>query len=193
MLIESDLIGVQQSARLQMRGQMHRAQTTVQLADRRCLDREAVRRDFTCGKKLVERLFARNQLAAEWLCRRAHPLKNCCYLLELIRSKPKLRSEAKHVGRARIAVKLGRLRHAHAFAFAQRGDILVRKSLDLPGLLPSIGGTGISAATVGRPRAQVARIAMMVRDRMVSPPGYGRISMAELEGWKNASQFSAKE
>jgi hypothetical protein len=74
-----------------MRRQMHRAQTTVQLAYSLCLDREAVRRDFTPGKKLVEHLLARNQLTAEWLRRRAHPLKNCCYLLELIRSKPKLR------------------------------------------------------------------------------------------------------
>jgi hypothetical protein len=42
---------------------------TVQLADRRRLDREAVRRDFTRGKKLIERLSARNQLAGEWLRR----------------------------------------------------------------------------------------------------------------------------
>jgi hypothetical protein len=44
---------------------------TVQLADRRRLDREAVRRDFTRGKKLIERLSARNQLAGEWLRRQA--------------------------------------------------------------------------------------------------------------------------
>jgi hypothetical protein len=48
-----------------MRGQMHRPQAALKLSDGRSLSREAVGRDFTCCKKLIERPFTRDQFAAE--------------------------------------------------------------------------------------------------------------------------------
>jgi len=44
------------------------------------------------------------------------------------------------MGGAGITVKLGRLRHTQTFASAQRGDIFIRESLNLPSLLSGIGG-----------------------------------------------------
>src|SRR3979490_983090 len=39
---------------------------------------------------------------------------------------------------ARIAVQLRRLRQTHTFALQERGDVLVRQSLDRPGLLSRV-------------------------------------------------------
>ena len=44
---------------------MHRAQTTLQLGDCRRRRSETIRRDVAFGKKLVESLFLRDQLAAQ--------------------------------------------------------------------------------------------------------------------------------
>jgi len=65
LFISDNLFGVEQGTDLQMRGQMHRPQAALKLSDGRSLSREAVGRDFTCCKKLIERPFTRDQLAAE--------------------------------------------------------------------------------------------------------------------------------
>ena len=44
------------------------------------------------------------------------------------------------MGRAEVTVELGRLRHPHTFALAQRRDIFIRESLNLPRPLSGIGG-----------------------------------------------------
>ena len=67
LLIVGYLIRVEWGAGLEMRGHMHQPQPTLQLGNGGRRGREAIRRDFAFGKKLIEGLFLRDQLAAERL------------------------------------------------------------------------------------------------------------------------------
>src|ERR1700740_1395553 len=52
LLIAGDLVGVRHASGFQMRRQMHRPQTALQLTNGRRLRREAIGRDFAVCKKL---------------------------------------------------------------------------------------------------------------------------------------------
>ena len=83
--ITCGLIGIEQGAGFEVRRQMHRAQTTLQLGNRRRRSAEAIQSDFAPSKELVEGLFLHDQLAAERLGRRAHTIKDRLYVAALAR------------------------------------------------------------------------------------------------------------
>ena len=66
-----------------MRRQMHQPEPTLQLRNGGRRGSEAIRRDFTFGKELIEGLFLRDQLAAKRLGRCAHAIKNRLYIVPL--------------------------------------------------------------------------------------------------------------
>jgi len=101
-----------------MRRQMHRSQAALQLGNSGRLGREAVRRDFAFGKKLVENPFACNQNRAEWFGGGAHALEDHRHFASLAFAKPELRVERQHMHRAGIPIQLGGLRHPHPLALA---------------------------------------------------------------------------
>jgi len=80
LLITGDLIRVERRARFEMRRQMHRPQSTLQFGNCRRRAGEAIRRNLTFGKELVEGLFLRYQLAPERLGGGAHALENSPHL-----------------------------------------------------------------------------------------------------------------
>ena len=84
LLITGYLIGVEQCTCFEMCRQMHQPQPTLQLAKRSRRSGEPIRRDFAFGKKLIEGLFLRDQLAAERLSRPAHAIENRLYVAPLV-------------------------------------------------------------------------------------------------------------
>jgi len=63
---------------------MHQPQPTLQLGNGGRRGSEEIRRDFAFGKKLIEGLFLRYQLAAERLSRLAHAIENRLYVVPLV-------------------------------------------------------------------------------------------------------------
>ena len=83
-LIVCDLIGGQERPRFKMRGQMNRAQVSLQFTDQPCLGHDAISAGITLCKQLIKRPFMDNHFVAEWFGRGAHAIENKLDLPRLI-------------------------------------------------------------------------------------------------------------
>src|SRR5947209_3988140 len=121
--IAGDLLGRQDIARLEMRGQMYRSQTTLQRADRGGLRRKAFRRDPSFGKEPVQFLLAIDDFAAQRLRGRAQALANVGHQVYLPEGQLQFLRERKYMQRTGIAIELSRFRQTHASACAELLEI----------------------------------------------------------------------
>jgi len=77
------LFGAKDRAGLQMREQVHASQTGLEIADRRGLGGQAIRRDLAFDEQLIECSLALDQRGAERAGGGAHPLVNRAHLPDL--------------------------------------------------------------------------------------------------------------
>src|SRR5438067_4390601 len=90
LIVLGDLLGAENGARLQMSREVHRPQSSLDIADCRRGSGQALGRDLALRKKLIETALMVNQLVPERPGRRAHPTVDRGHLRGLAFAEPQL-------------------------------------------------------------------------------------------------------
>src|SRR5436190_12379455 len=83
LIVLGDLLGAENGARLEIGREVHRPQSSLDVADGRRRGGQALRRDLALREELIESALVVDQLVAERPGRRAHPIADRGHLRSL--------------------------------------------------------------------------------------------------------------